>query len=276
MGVYRLYGPRVGWSATVGAWARREAVLVSCLAAAGAIVLLAGPLGAGWLRVAGAIVAVVGALARVVIAVQRVRVEGERERVESARRLRVPVAPIGVVDPTLIGVDRAAQTILAGGVVPEYVRRMADDAVREAVAAALEGRGPWLVVVAGRSKVGKSRTLFEALRQSVPGGGLALLAPVDGDALRSVLEPGHSVGRVAAPAVLWLDDIEPFLNQGVTLQTLREWQAGIPGRIVAATHGGKGSELVARSSSWSGVATLAFDDVLQHACQVSLDGDDGA
>ena len=272
MGVYRLYGPRVGWSATVGAWARREAVLVSCLAAAGAIVLLAGPLGVGWLRVAGVIVAVVGALARVVIAIQRARLEGAREKAESARRLRVPVAPIGEVDPTLIGVDRAAQRILAGGVVPEYVGRMVDDAVRAAVAAAaLEGSGPWLVVVAGRSKVGKSRTLFEALRQSVPGGGLALLAPVDGDALRWVLEPGASVGRVVAPAVLWLDDIEPFLNQGVTLQTLREWQAGIPGRIVAATHGGKGSELVARSSSWSGVATLAFDDVLQHGCQVSLE-----
>jgi hypothetical protein len=214
--VYRLYGPRARWSTTVGAWARREVVVVSCLAAAAAIVLLAGPLGAG-LRVAGVIVAVVGALARVVIAVQRARVEGEREKVESARRLRVRIAPIGEVDPTLIGVDQAAQTILAGGVVPEYVGRGADDAVREAVVAALAGRGPWLVVVVGGSKVGKSRTLFEALCQFVPAGGLALLAPVDGDALRWVLEPGASVGGVAAPAVLWLDDIEPFFNQGVTL-----------------------------------------------------------
>ncbi len=243
---------------------------MSCLAAAAVIALLAGPLGAGWLRVAGVIVAAVGALARVVIAVQRARLEGEREKAEFARRLRVALAPIGRVEPTLIGVDPAAQTILAGGVVPEYVGRTADDAVRKAVAAALEGRGSWLVVVVGGSKVGKSRTLFEALRQCVPAGGLALLAPVDGDALRWVLEPGQSVGGVVAPVVLWLDDIEPFLNQGVTLQTLREWQAGIPGRIVAATYGGKGSELIGRSSGGGGLATLAFD-VLQHACQVPLE-----
>ena len=68
--------------------------------------------------------------------------------------------------------------------------------------------------------------------------------------------------------MLWLDDLEPFLNQGVTLQTLREWQAGRPGRIVAATYGGKGSELIAGSSA-SGLATIA-SDVLQHACEVSL------
>ena len=154
---------------------------------------------------------------------------------------------------------------------PAYVGRMADDALREAVAAALDDRGHWLVVVVGGSKVGKSRTLFEALRQSAPAGRLAFLAPVDGDALRALLEPGQNVGRVAAPAVLWLDDLEPFLNQGVTLQTLRGWQAGISGRIVTATYGGKGSELVARSSGGSELATLAFD-VLQHACQVSLEG----
>ena len=94
-----LYCPLVGWSMTMGAWARREAVLVSCLAAAAAIALLAGPLDAAWLRVAGAIIAAVGALARVVIAVQRARLEGEREKAESAGRLRVAVSPIGEIDP---------------------------------------------------------------------------------------------------------------------------------------------------------------------------------
>ena len=42
------------------------------------------------------------------------------------------------------------------------------------------------------------------------------------------------------PAVLWLDDIEPFLNQGLTLRILREWQSTGPVRIVTATYGGKG------------------------------------
>jgi hypothetical protein len=54
--------------------------------------------------------------------------------------------------------------------------------------------------------------------------------------------PGQDLRLRRNPAVVWLDDLEPFLNQGVTLQTLREWHAGRPGRIVAATYGGKGRD----------------------------------
>ena len=150
----------------MGAWGRRKAVLLSCLAAAAVIALLAAPLGAAWIGVAGLIVAAAGAPVRLVIAVKRARLEGQREQADSTRRLRVAVAPISDVDPTLIGVDPAAQTILPGDVVPEYVGRAADATLREAVEAALNGSGRWLIVVEGRSKVGKSRTLFQALRQS--------------------------------------------------------------------------------------------------------------
>src|SRR5262249_32715121 len=69
-------------------------------------------------------------------------------------------------------------------------------------------------------------------------------------------------------AVLWLDDLEPFLNQGITLQTLREWHASGPGRIVAATYGGKGSEQIA-GATVTGVATIAAD-VLAHAREIPL------
>ena len=266
----RLYCPRVGWSTTLGAWARREAVLVSFLLAAAAIAALAGPLGAAWLGIAGVGVAAVGALTRVVIAVQRTRLESARERAVSAHRFRVLPAPISEIDPTLIGVDPAAQTILAGGVVPEYIGRAVDGELRKAVQAALGGSGSWLVVVVGASKVGKSRTLFHALRWSPPAGELEFIAPVDGAALRSFLTPGEGVGRrLVARTVLWLDDLEPFLDQGVTLQMLREWHAGAPGRIVAATYGGKGSEQIARASA-GGLATLAFD-VLQQARQIRLE-----
>ncbi len=240
------------------------------MAAATAIAALVGPLEAAWLRIAGVIVAAAGALARVVIAVQRARLEGEREHVAAAYRLRVPVAPIGKIDLTLIGVDPAAQTILAGKEVPAYVERTVDGQLQKAVEAALDSAGRWLVVVGGASKVGKSRTLFEALRRCAHAGELEFLAPVDGQALRSLLTPGERVGRQwAAHAVLWLDDLEPFLNQGVTLPMLREWQAGGPGRIVAATYGGKGSELIAGASA-EGLATLAFD-VLQQARQILLE-----
>ncbi len=263
-----LYCLRVRWSATLGAWTRREAVLVAVLAVAAGGVVLAEPLKAPWLVVAGVIVAGVGALARGVVAVGRARVEGRRERIESTRRLRVAVAPVGEIDPTVVGVDPAAQIILAGGRVPEYVECDVDARLRESVAAGLLGRGPWLVVVVGASKVGKSRALFEALRRCAPDDGLQLVAPVDGEALRALLLPGQDLRLGKAAAVLWLDDVEPFLNQGVTMQTLREWHAGGPGRIVAATYGGKGSDRIA-GAGVTGLATIAAD-VLAHACEVPM------
>ena len=254
---------------TVGALARREAVLVSALGVGAAIALLAGPLGVPSLKFVGAIVAAVGAAARLGIAVTRASVESEREKTESARGLRAPVAPVAQIDPTLIGIDRAAkQSILLGGDVPQYVSRTADDEVLDAVACALDGSGPWMVVVHGPSKVGKSRSLFEALLARGQTSALELIAPVDASAVWSLLTPGERLWRESGAAVLWLDDLEPFLNEGVTWQTLREWQAGAPRRIVAATYGGKGSELIADSPT-GGLATIA-SDVLGRAREVSL------
>lgn len=68
--------------------------------------------------------------------------------------------------------------------------------------------------------------------------------------------------------MLWLDDLEPFLNQGITLQTLREWHAGGPGRIVAATYDGKGSEQIA-GATVAGLAAVAAG-VLAHAREIPL------
>ena len=66
-------------------------------------------------------VAVVGALPRLVIAVRRARLEGRRERTEFSRQLPVPVAPIDEIDPTVVGVDPAAQSVLPGGRIPQYL-----------------------------------------------------------------------------------------------------------------------------------------------------------
>jgi hypothetical protein len=150
----------VRWSTTLGTWARREAVLVAALAVAAGVAALAEPLHAPWLVVAGAAVVAVGALARAGVAVGRGRLESLRERAQSMRSLRVAVAPVGEIDPTMVGVDPAAQAILPGGRVPAYVGRDVDAVLREAVAEGLRGTGPWLLVVIGPSKVGKSRTLF--------------------------------------------------------------------------------------------------------------------
>lgn len=97
---------------------------------------------------------------------------------------------------------------------------------------------------------------------------MRVIAPVNTGAVRVLLASGRSSRRDKAPAVLWLDDLEPFLNQGLSFQMLSQWHAGGPHRVVVATCGGKGSELVA-GSGVAGLATIAVG-VLQHAREIPL------
>jgi hypothetical protein len=142
--------------------------------------------------------------------------------------LLVPVGPISEIDPTMIGVDRAAQQVLPGGAIPDYVERAIDAELRGGLEAAVRGEEVggedlWLVVVTGPSKVGKSRTLFQALRRVSEGlwRPLQVVAPVDTEAVRALAASGQSSRWDQAPMVLWLDDLEPFLNQGGLCETRR-------------------------------------------------------
>jgi tetratricopeptide (TPR) repeat protein len=256
------------WATTLGAWTRREAALVSALAVGAAIAALAVPLGVPWLAVVGAVVAALGALARVVIAVRRGALERAREDVTFARLVRVAAASVAQVDPTLVGVDRAVQQILPGAGVPAYQPRTVDGDLVAALRAALDASGPWMVVVHGPSKVGKSRSLFEALRVCDRAAPVQLVAPVDAGALQSLMTPGEGLRPGSGAAALWLDDLEPFLNSGVTWSTLCEWHASAPQRIVVATYGGKGSALIAGSQT-GGLATIA-SEVLGNAREIAL------
>lgn len=242
-------------------------MLTSFLAIAAALGTLSIAIDSKKLKIAAAICAVVGAVLGLIIQIIRSRLEGRQDQSQSNRGLRVPVSRIRTVDPRQIGVDSAAQEVLDGGTLPDYQPRNIDAMLRQAIGAAAIRSGPWLVVVSGRPKVGKSRALFEALRSVV--GDLRLLAPVDGNALQSMLPTGQERLDSGEAGVLWLDDLEPFLNQGVTLQTLREWQSAGAGRVVVATYGGKGVELI-KGSAISGLTTIAAD-VLQHAHEISLD-----
>lgn len=255
--------------ATVGEWARREALLVSCVTAALALIALAEALGIGAMRTVGLLVAVLGALARLGIAWRRVALERSRERAELDRRTRVTVAPIESIDPTAVGIDAAApQTVIPGGTVPEYLPRQADDQLRAAVRAALGGDERWIVVAVGTSKVGKSRALFEALRHCARSTGVDMVAPVDVAALKGLLVPGEMPPSSTEGRVLWLDDLEPFLNQGLTFPLLHAWRQANPGGIVAATFGGKGSDTIAESGSKS--LTTVAGEILRHAREVTM------
>ena len=198
---------------------------------------------------------------------QLAQLNAEREQAALDERLLVPVAAVAAVDATLIGVDKAVQEILPGGALPRYLARDVDESLRAAFAAALDGRGPWIVVAVGTSKAGKSRALFEALEHSTRGKAVELVAPRDGDALRSMLVPGQAP-PVQQAAVLWLDDLEPFLGGNVTVHTLRSWRDAFPGSVVAATLGGKGAARV--STSTAPTVSVLADAVLTEASRVKV------
>jgi hypothetical protein len=245
---------------TLEALGRREAVLASLLAAAAAVAALGGLLGTPSLLIVGAIIAAVGAIARTVILVRRAHIEEKIEKAKLDGRTSVPIAAITSIDPTKIGVEAAAQTILPGEKVPEYLPREADGQLRAAIGAALDGCAPWTVVAVGPSKVGKSRALFEALLACGREAELDLVAPVDGKALLSLLTPSEMPRIEHKRCVLWLDDLEPFFNDGVTFQTLSRWHEGAPGRMVAGTFGGKGSDQSPNQlqASWRRSPTMYF------------------
>ena len=77
---------------------------------------------------------------------------------------------------------------------------------------------------------------FQALVQCTASRSVYLVAPVDAAALKALLTPGQGLRLRSVAAVLWLDDLEPFLNGGVTWQTLCEWRASGSARIVAGTY----------------------------------------
>jgi tetratricopeptide (TPR) repeat protein len=251
--------------ATPEEWTSQEKLFASLCTAAGGIATAAGIL--GWTNVAlsAAGVLLVAAAFCVFVALPRWWAEGRRERMLLARQRRVPISLASKVDPTEIGVDPAAKQMLPGGEVPEYIPRTADAALEGALRGALTGAGSWLVIVQGPAKVGKSRTAFEGLRRLCDEGeDLRLVAPTDAESLRSLLEQVGVRRRSKEQPVLWLDDLETFVRDGVDLKALSAWHDSV-GAVVVATYGGKGSE---RPSS-EGVAALA-DRILASASRVGL------
>jgi tetratricopeptide (TPR) repeat protein len=253
---------------TVTGWSRREKLLATGVAAALALVALWQTLGWTWAAYVAAAITLTSALGSLAIRIMQGKIEAQQETAQLDRRLRVPIKQLSDIVPTRIGVDRAAQELLPGGENPQYLPRAVDDDLRKSIRNAVSGEGLWLIVVCGPSKVGKSRTLFEALLAChEEGPSLWLIAPRDGTAVKSLLEPGQAPSFRGTP-VLWLNDIEPFLTQGVSLETLSEWHERIGG-IVVASYGGKGSERV-KEIATSEITALS-DVLLGHARQVLLE-----
>lgn len=263
------------WPRTPSGWDRSERLLVLCLATLAAIVALAPFFGWVAIPIAAAVVGLLGGLWRLGIGARKAILEETLEEAELDRRLRTAIQPVNSIDPRQIGVDPAAQDFLPGGEIPDYMPRKKDGEVREALADAFSGEGRWMIAVCGSSKVGKSRLLFESIKwYGERGREVHLLAPKDGAAVKSLLQPEQLPRDLKnKDVVIWLDDLETFVAEGVDLDALREWHERI-GAVFAATYGGKGSERV-RQASDSGLSVLT-ETLLQHAKQISLARTDNA
>ena len=179
-----------------------------------------------------AVLLVLGGLSVVAALVFRanaVRFEG---RQVSAALLRAP--PRRVTDAMqhdgiyVLGVAPEAQDALRS-VEPQirhapYLPRDVDSELEVRLRRAAAKPAASLVVLAGPAKSGKSRTLLEVLRRTLPEAWL--LEPTDGAALANLANEERAVARSSGPYVIWLDDLERFVgvgSDGLSPATLRRF-----------------------------------------------------
>ena len=126
------------------------------------------------------------------------------ERVATSH-LRRPAGAVRVrtADPRLLGVHASIQADPGAEDLPAYVPRDVDADLRTAVTAA-QDRGEF-VLVKGSSSVGKTRTLFEAVKAVCPD--WWLLHPVDAAAVRAFAD------APTPRTVVWLDELQRYLSQ---------------------------------------------------------------
>jgi hypothetical protein len=134
----------------------------------------------------------------------------------AAAHLRHPSGAVRVrqARSRLLGVHAAIRVDDGADEMPMYVPRDLDPGLRAAICAA-GGHGGFVLLVGG-SSVGKSRTLFEAVGETLPE--WWLLHPADSDAIRVF---------AAAPTprtVLWLDEFQHYLDRptGLPAGTVRD------------------------------------------------------
>jgi tetratricopeptide (TPR) repeat protein len=114
-------------------------------------------------------------------------------------------------DPRSLGVHAAINVTGAKDELPTYVFRKFDTELRKLVAA----DNSCFVLLVGGSSVGKSRSLYEAIRSAAPG--RRLIHPADAEEIR----------RLAATSdrhiIVWLDELQRYLRDGgpLTAATVR-------------------------------------------------------
>lgn len=187
-----------------------------------------------WLRWLWIVVAAIGAAVLVIVALREswIRRTEARERVASWPLPRVseidPYNTLGLPVPAVGAAPSQLGELRPSKLFP-YVGRDIDGLLQEFT------RRHSFVLLIGESKAGKTRSAYEAALATWPNrriivsrrddpGGLTAMMDQEGTRLREM------------PILLWLDDIEDFLQpDGLSTQLLDRLQAGIPDLRVLAT-----------------------------------------
>jgi tetratricopeptide (TPR) repeat protein len=244
-------------SRTLPGVAQRVAYGDKSAGAATALFAMAGSLAAasgapGWAVATLLAVGVAVALSGVVL---RWRNQRDGPRRQLSREMRVAPARVASAVKAegsyVLGVDTEAPAALdalqlAQGSHPAYLPRLIDEELRKRLHDAGQHDDVSLIVVSGRSKAGKSRTLIHNLSQALSDAWL--LTPKTSRALARLARDGPPSGVGQRVLVVWLDDIELYadVTSGLNRESLRqfaEWHRPV---VIVGTHGGKGIELAGK------------------------------
>lgn len=125
------------------------------------------------------------------------------ERVSTAHHRRWPDAVrVRLARPRLLGVHASIQVEGSIGELPEYVPRDLDTELRTAITAAARYGG--FILLVGSSSVGKTRSLYEAVRAVLPE--WWLIHPTDARAV------SEFAATPTPRTVIWLDELQRYLN----------------------------------------------------------------
>ena len=144
---------------------------------------------------------------------RQIKSDHEQAIASLGRRKPAPVALVHDHDPRSLGVHASISVpgSNSGDLLPTYVPRDVDADLRTALAIG-EAQGCFLLLVGG-SSVGKTRSAYEAVTAVLPNWWLAY--PADLDEIQAL---------AAAPSprtVIWLDDMERHLADGLTAAAIR-------------------------------------------------------
>jgi tetratricopeptide (TPR) repeat protein len=247
---------------------RRRTLLTAwgaaCTGGAGIAVLL----GVTAAEAGAAVVVFVVGVAAALLVTREAGLERDEDLVDL---VRLPIGAVGDLDAYDAGAapeSPEALAFIASGAERRYIERDIDHRLGACITDALDSEKTRLIVIAGPSKAGKTRTLFEVTRSVAPEA--LLVAPRSFESIEALVKPGAIPSRRSGSLVLWLDDLEQFVRVGgrgmhrAVLGALDKRKESV---VVLATAGGKGLFVSGDVSGFS----VPMQDLLREAEVIQLE-----